>query len=338
LTITSSDDPTEDNTLAYAAITLCANPLQGAPPQWQELVAWRNGTLDNTRSAEVLSHVANNPACFQQWLDVAEAQSWVAEESRLAIEADAAEPIGTSERKTFASSPYSTSNAPGVTSGPARFIQALRSFFQQPLPVYGGAFAAVIVAVLVAPLLRTGDGLSLQQQLDRSTDAFISEGAGFAGSPPAGRNTRSLAGLFDELSINDVERLHVLTGQQHFLDKLQLASGAPVADAWQDWFAELPSEGADCAAATDSTHCLDVADELQMLGQWSLMNAAACSLRDMNIPASDFWSEQYEIYDTIRALPGVMQSQEFAAVLPALDPRTQDALCAIANAVIAASR
>jgi len=358
---TDPDNPTDENVVAYAAVTLCGNSSKGSAPQWEELCAWREGVLDSKRSAEVLSHVANDPACFQQWLDIAEAERWVEEEAQFAEQSRSASTLTSYASKLSpSSSPVSTSTAdrsPEAKSLLVRGVQALRNLFQQPLPVYGGAFVAAALAVLIVPLLRTADELSLQQQLARSTDAYMSlqqqlarstdayimAGNGITGAPPIGRSTRSLAGLFDDLSVNDVEQLHVQTGQRLFLEKLQSAQEAeqPVADAWQDWLAGLPAESVDCTRAIDPSHCEKVAEDFQLLGQWSLMNAAACNTlnnQGVKILQTDFWPEQYAIYETIRSLQTLTASSLFAAQLPAMEPPAPEALCAITNSVLAASR
>jgi len=83
---TEPDKRTEENVLAYTALTLCGNPIQGSSPQWHELAAWREGTLSEQHALEVLSHVAYDPGCFQQWLDIVDAESWVAEKVYLSRE------------------------------------------------------------------------------------------------------------------------------------------------------------------------------------------------------------------------------------------------------------
>ncbi|MFK7996273.1 MAG: hypothetical protein AB8B87_19195 [Granulosicoccus sp.] len=341
------DNPTEENMLAYAAIALFGNSAKGAVPQWQELAAWRQGTLDSKRSDEVLSHVANDPAYFQQWLDIAEAESWIEEEARIANESPSTvtDPLTNTspESSNKSEAKKVANNAAATKSLVSRFTQAIHALFQQPLPVYGGAFAAVLLAVLIAPLLQTGDGLSLQSQLDRSTDTYISTGNGLTGAPPVGSITRQLSGLFDELSKNEVEQYHVQKGIQTFYEKLQDTQNiqTPLNDAWQDWLARLPAESLDCNIAVDPSHCRTAAEDLQLLGQWSLMNVAACNLRAeqaATVLQTEFLTEQYSVYAQIQSLPVTSQSLVFARVLPVLKSQSPEALCAIANAVLAASQ
>ncbi|MFK7861768.1 MAG: hypothetical protein AB8B64_23330 [Granulosicoccus sp.] len=331
------DKSIEENVIAYTAITLCGNPPVGAAPQWHELTAWREGTLSTQRSAEVLSHVANDPVYFQQWLDIAEAESFVAEEahSQNASRVNDARTTQAAQSEAHQSSPASKLLS--------KFVRSFRGLFQQPLPVYGGAFAAVILAVVVAPMLRTGPVLSLQQQLTQSTDAYIEAGNGLTGQPPVARAIRSLGGLFDDLSVSEVEQIHLQTGQKRFYEQLLSATGSQqlVSSAWQEWLEELSATAVDCTQAADPEHCLAVADDFQLLGQWSLMNSAACdtlTTDGSDVMEPDFWTEQYVMYENLQSLPGVAQSARFASLLPSLGTQAPESLCTIANSVLAASQ
>ncbi len=338
-----SDDNPEDNALAYAAISLCGNQTRGSAPQWHELAAWHKGTLEPARTAEVLSHVANDPDCFQQWLDLVEAESWIDEESlsestlsNTAIDAasQTTEHSSTSSRRLGAAS---------ATSVFSKVRTLLAGIFQQPLPVYGGAFAAVMLAVLVAPLLNTGQALTLQQQMDRSLDTYIDSGIALGGSPPVERSTRNLGGLFDELSVNDVERRYIQSGMLQFSQRLnnESTNGQPTSDQWTNLLDEIPGDSVDCNQAIDATHCINVADEFTLLGQWALMNAAACHTllsEDSQVVSAGFWSEQYKLYQSLIEQPGIAQSQVLSQQLTKLPVQSPQALCTMATAVISASQ
>ena len=329
-----------DNGLAFAAVSLCANTLQGNSPEWHELAAWRAGTLPEPRASEVLSHVANDPDCFQQWLDIAEAQTWAEEEALNSATPSLQESMAASQvsdADTLAAHPAdsnrSTSNAPSLMS---KALDSLRSLFQQPLPVYGGAIAAVMLAVLLAPLLQTGNGLSLQQQLDRSMDTYIGSGQGYLGAPPPPRNTRTLGGLLDDLTTSNVERMHFQFGMHQFNEQLQGSASAPlsISTEWQTLLATLPRESIDCSTAADTEHCASVAPEFKQLGQWSLMNVAACqtlSAQGQAVAGDDYWSTQYTVYEQMRTLPSVTQSQLFGSLLPALPQPEPESLCSMSQ-------
>ena len=348
---TDQTDDADDNRLAFAAVSLFGNTPKGKAPQWHELAAWRAGILPDARAGEVLSYVANDPACFQQWLDIAEAEAWAQEEALTDIhmrgnlpEIESTIADNVSENNAMGSSPAERNRTITDTSSlKSKVIDLLRSLFQQPLPVYGGAFAAVMAAVLLVPLLQTGDGLSLQQQLDRSMDTYIESSQGYLGNPPLPRRTRALSGLFDELNTSDVERLQFQFGMHQFNQQLQQLPAAQVSmnDDWQAWLAALPEESVDCDTATDAAHCGAVATDFQQLGQWSLMNAAACqtsSIQGQAAADGDYWSAQYALYDRMRALPSVSRSQIFSSLLPELQQPEPGSLCAIVASIVAAGQ
>ena len=344
--MTDTEHPSDasDNRFAFAAVSLCGNTPKGSAPQWHEVAAFRAGTLPEDRASEVLSHIANDPACFQQWLDIAEAEAWAEEEALTDIDLPAEEPLisGQPGGAGNVALPAADRNheVTGTPSFASKVSDTLHSLFKQPLPVYGGAFAAVVLAVLLAPLLPTGSGPSLQQQLDRSMDTYIETGQGYLGAPPPPRNTRSMSGLFDELSNSDVERLHFRYGMYQFNQNLKQAPAAqaPMNPEWQTWLAELPDAAVDCNTTADATHCDSTATDYQQLGQWSLMNAAACNILSTPEQAAlseDYWPEQYELYEQFRALPSVTQSQIFSPLIPELQQPAPATMCAIVTALVA---
>ncbi len=344
---TDHQGDTDDNRLALAAVSLCANAPQGDSPEWHELAAWRAGTLPEPRASEVLSHVANDPACFQQWLDIAEAEAWAAEEALTAANQSSSDTAATSHASDTGNTAFApTDRARPSTNAPSlmnKALDSIRSLFQQPMPVYGAAFAAVMLAVLLAPLLQTGNGLSLQQQLDRSMDTYIESGQGYIGTPPPSRNTRKLGGLFEDLSTSDIEQLNFQFGMHQFNEHLQQSDSAQssMSTQWQSLLANLPNESVDCSTAVDTEHCTSVAPYFQQLGQWSLMNAAACqthSAQDHATQVDDYWLAQYTIYEQMRVLPSLTRSQVFGPLLAELPQSTPESLCPIVTSIVAAGR
>ncbi len=343
------DDNLDDNGLAYAAISLCGNQPHGEAPQWHELTAWHEGTLAPLRSEQVLSHIANDPACFQQWLDVVEAQSWVEEEALLANTATTPDDAAQSTTNTDKASPYSSPPVRPATPSNDSMVSKIRSLlaglFQQPLPVYGGAFAAILVAVLVVPLLNTGQAPTLQQQMDRSMDTYIQSRSSLTGSPPAARSTRGLGGLFDELSVNDVERGYLQSGMLQFNQQLvrDNDTGQSTSEAWQALLSELSDEPVNCDQAIDSEHCVAVAEEFTQLGQWAIMNVAACqtvasTATDSPLFDDEFWSDQYALYQSLIGQTTIANSQLLGQSLSVLSVQSTEALCNIASTVISASQ
>ena len=244
----NNTDSKDDNALAYAGVSLFANESRGEVPQWHELSAWRNGLLPEDRSAEVLSHVANDPDYFQQWLDIVEAEHWIEEQSSVDTVSQAPE-LSVQSQAASSSKQSDTTTSLGNTLNSA--VRWFRSLFDQPLTVYGGALAAIMLAVLIVPLMRESEVLTLQQQVDRSLDTYIDTQAGLPTSTPAGRSTRNLGGLVDDLSPADVAR-------QHFQYGLHLAAqtiGTDDSALWQAWSEDLQTTPLDCDAASDTGDC-----------------------------------------------------------------------------------
>ena len=323
-------DKQTDNALAYAAVSLLGNATQGSKPEWHELSAWRAGTLSAERSAQVLSHVANDPDYFQQWLDMVEAEQWVEEESAALQLSEAASTQSTVDTdRTGAAQPTN-----GSESGFATVLSSAKGFllslFQQPLPVYGGAMAAIMLAVLIAPLMRQSNTLTLQQQLDRSLDSYVDTHASLPTAVPIARNTRALDGLFDELSNTEIERQYFQQG----LRKSAVTLGANGNSEWQDWLTNLNADSVDCGNAIDSAHCENVADDIDTLGQWTLLGYAACQ-QGVQRSSDDFWSEQYALYERFSQQTTSAGSELFAPLLNPLDTQTPEALCANINQLLA---
>jgi len=306
-----------DNALAVAAISLFANDTKGAEPEWHEIHAWREGKLSAERSAEVLSYVANNPDTFQQWLDLAEAESWVDEEQLAANE---------STRDTDA-----TKNPTGMLQGVKGWLASL---VKLPLPVYGGAIAAIFMAVLVIPLMQTGN-LDPQQQLDESMMSFLDLETELPAAP-AKLTSRSLEGMFDDLSNTDVERHQFQFGLKRFSEALTESRKAP----WTDWISDLPSEPVDCTKAVDSEYCATSAPTIAALGQWTMLNYAACNTSTAKGISNDdaYWAGQSALFNQLREQPGATQSTLFSPSLDKLDASTSVAICLRMESLMAAGQ
>jgi len=296
-----------DNAIAMAAIGLFANEPKGSPPEWHEIHAWREGQLSAERSAEVLSHVANNPDIFQQWLDLADAESWVDDEQTTAANESSL---------NSAASNTPTSLWQGAKSW-------LASLIKLPLPVYGGAIAAILMAVITVPLMQTGN-INPQQQLDESMMSFPDLENALPGAH-AQLATRSLENIFDELSNTDVERHQFQFGLRRFSDALTASRKAP----WTDWITSLPSEPVDCGKAIDGEFCKTSAPALAALGQWTMLNYAACNTSSAKSIANDdvFWAGQSNLFNQLREQLGATQSTLFSPSLDKLDANTSVAIC-----------
>lgn len=304
-----------DNATAYAGVSLFGNHPAGPPPQWHELTAWRSGKLPEERATQILSHVANDPEFFQQWLDLVEAENWAAEEA-----------ASTQSDKAVHAAPAKASRSFSAD----KLRQWLGSLFDQPLPVYGGAFAAVLLAVLIVPMMQQS-GNPLQQQLDSSLDLYRSTDAGLPAQPPASRQTRRLSGLFDKLSAPEVEQAHFQRGLRLSAEAL----GSDLAAPWQTWTTELPGSPLDCENAVEPGDCEGSRDDLTALGQWSLLAYAACEANPQAIADTKvFWQAQLSLYEELSQRPQLAHSQAFGNVLSIQASSQPDSLCERAAALL----
>ncbi len=198
--------PLDENELAYAALSLFSNKVRGSTPDWAEIEAWHTKALPDDRAAEVLSHVANDATCFQQWLDICEAAEWVEQETRASA---------TAKSIQASSTPASLKD---------RVQHWFSSLFGQPLPVYAAGFAALFLAVLVVPLLQ--DGGNLQQRLDDSFELYMAAPPAGKISAPLPRKTRSLGNLLDAVTPVKIEQHYFSQGLRQALSRLQSAPDA----------------------------------------------------------------------------------------------------------------
>ena len=333
------NDISEENALSYAAIVLFRNHAHGPAPQWHELAALHAGSLQPPRSDEVLSHVANDPDYFQQWLDLSEAEFWVEDEMNATHEL----------KKSASDSPIKATDSTALPSQHNAYssaifsqVSSLRTLFNKPLPVYGGAFAAMLLAVLIIPLLQNSAAHSLQQRVNRSMDSYIQTNGRLAGDAPTVRTTRNMSDLFDEISVSDVERQYVQNGMRSFGEQLHPAETEDhtTDNTWIPFLSELEAAAPDCDIAIEQMHCIEVADNFRLLGQWTMLNTAACqSIESGNriILNTDFWSVQYALYDELRVLPDISSSMIFAPRLTALTEKTPTVLCQKIRTVLSAT-
>lgn len=313
-------DNDNDNAIAYAGVSLFGNRTEGPPPQWHELSAWRSGTLPEKRATQILSHVANDPEYFQHLLDLVEAEQWSAEE---AAGAQADSVIDSKPSK--ASTSFSTD----------RLRHWLGSVFHQPLPVYGGAIAAVLLAVLVVPMMQQADS-QLHQQLDDNLDLYRNSDLGLPAQPPMDRRTRQLSGLFESLSTVEVEQAHF----QHGMRLSAEALGSEAVSPWLAWTTDLPHEALDCKTALEIEQCQASRDDLTALGQWTLLAYAACQTRTQNsnqtaiVDANVFWQAQLSLYEQLSQRPPLMQSTLFSPLLNTPLANASESLCERAQALL----
>lgn len=355
------DDNQDENALAWAAVSLLGNEPVGDKPQWHEISAWRAGTLPELRSREVLSHIANDPEYFQQWLDLAEAQQWLEEEQThstlshatdtAAMNETAADPAmhtppGSEEsaddpKRDHEARPdgdkYSTATPISQPRKPRssiieRFRGWLADSFQQPMPVYGGALAAVVLAVLIAPLLRHSTP-DMQPLLDDGYQLYLQQAGALPGEPLLARNTRSLTGLLDTMSDTEVEQALFQYGLRLSAEAL----GSDTVANWQAWTRELPDDMPDCSLAQHPDICSSKRDSVTALGQWSLLAHAACQpTARASLDEDSFWQAQYSLHDQFLQDSVLTESEIFGEMLQKLNPASSNTLCQQAQVLLSA--
>lgn len=318
----------DDSELVYSALTLFANSTRGEKPDWQDLEEFRARSLPPERSAEVLSHVANDPDCFQQWLDLSEASLWLDAEEQ-GVDADSvAEPAV--ETKSDVLPARTRPSEPTVTGAVTRWLQSLLTL---PAPVYAGAMAAVLVAVLVVPLLQSPDVQNLSAGVDRTLDSYRALSGTAAVDAPIRRSTRRMDGLVETLPLATVERMYFEQGLQTSLGRLL---DSPTS-AWRDWSGSLHTDTPDCAASADVRACQDIAEDARTLGEWTLITWFACR-QPVMVDSGSFWDEQIELYQAFRARDSLRESASFADAFSVSRPDDAVSLCKAVESLMSVSR
>lgn len=296
--------PLNENEIAFTALSLFRNRAHGVKPDWFEIEAWQQKTLSDARAEEVLSHIANDAECFQQWLDICEASDWLEQN---------AQQVETKNSPETAVSPTSPGESPKGW---------LASLFGQPLPVYAAGFAALFLAVLVAPLLRNED--NLQQRLNQSYERYMAAPPGAGIASPLPRQTRTLGNLFDQLTDAGIEQNYFSQGIRQGLAKLQATPDS----SWIRWLETQPADGPDCAKANDENKCLSVAEDYNTIGQWALVVYYACQGDLMDSASSQkFWQQQYELYLDLQKLPAMENSQVLKPVMADHQGQDKESVC-----------
>lgn len=305
-------DSLSDNEVAFAALQLFGNTPVGAEPDWQEIYDWHMQILDESRAEQVLSHVANNPDCFQQWQDICEAEQYV--------ELTAAESLATDEHaqvqkvaepgSTYTGSATNTQTneqaAPHKRPAAWDLVGWLRhgakAVAGKPMPALGGAVAATVLAVLIVPKLLTPTPANVNEMLQNSFEQYRALGAPLPSTAPATLTTRSMAGVLGDMANEDVEIHQIAFGYRTAFSTLHGTDNVQ----WRPWFESLPEKAIDCALASDTDRCAASQNEFEQLGQWGLLNMLACE--SASSMSNTFWTEQATLYVALRSRDSVAQS------------------------------
>ncbi|MBX2835231.1 MAG: hypothetical protein KTR35_00170 [Gammaproteobacteria bacterium] len=318
-------DSLTDNEVAFSAINLFCNKPIGPAPDWQELEDFRAHRLSSERMAEILSHVANDPEQFQQWQDLKDASDWVAieQDEELAKSAELTAPL------TDLQQAKQRNSSPSV----GQWLSGLwDSVMGQPTMAFGGAAAALALAVLVVPSLLRSPDASLDELLETTFDTYIGSGVTLPAETLVPRVTRSTGLVIGEPSTEEVARHHLQLGMQKAF--LRLSSNPN--DTWSDWAEELPVEAMDCATTSEPESCQAAADDHLSLGNWALMSYFACSQGTVGT-GDDFWQSQLKIYQGFEARTSVTDSAIVNSVFGSRSaPVSQQELCTAVTEIMKA--
>lgn len=305
----SNDDSIKDSAAAYIALDVMRNPPVGPKPDWAELQAYREGELDETRRAEVLSHIANDADVHQQWLDLSEADHWLANPQNQTEQNRVAEP----------------SSSGGLL---ARFA----AWFTPVRTTLAGVGAMALAAIAIIPSLLQQTALTAPAQFDLSAERYLAI-ATVRPEAPRVRPTRSV-GLVGPLTNHQIEKSYVLVGFRSVVQK----TAKPESASWSIWLDNTPGDFPDCSTATDAAYCSEIAEDAQMLGQWSMLTWFVCN-QEITLPAGDsFWKSQSALWKTLRTTHGFAESSEFAKELTTLDGTGSIELCARTDRVMRLAR
>jgi len=294
--MTESNNDTHN---AYIALDAMRNPTRGAAPDWDELQSYRDGGLTASRREEVLSHIANNADVHQQWLDLAEAEHWLANPANQTSAANAA------------------NNRAQSTS----WRERISDWLSPGKTVFGGAAAMAVAAVVLVPMMVQQGALTASQQFDMSAERYAALAAATPTEAPRALKTKNIG--VGPLSAVQVEKDYVLVGLRSVVQETVQADSKE----WVAWLANTAGELPNCDRAIDKDHCGAVAEDAQLLGQWTMLTWFGCRQLD-SMPAGDeFWSSQTAMWNTLRANGSLVADGGVVTELTALDGTGTIELC-----------
>jgi len=233
-------DPS-DLRLAEIALLFGRTKTQGAPPDLLELDRLIAGQIDEMRAAEIRSHIAADPACFEQWRSLLEAQQWLDEYG-----SDAAE------------DPGSTVSIKPVNQGVTNVVDIIKGVVD--VRWVGLAAAAVFVAVVALPALQVTP-FSFDDEYDR----YQSLGAPVPASP-------WLVGTTKQLQAPHQELLAFRSGVSDAIQQIQAYQNS----GWSNWLERLPPAENNPCASSSADDCTPVIEKMVNAGHWSVLTHATC--------------------------------------------------------------
>lgn len=320
----SGVDPS-DSAMAIAGLTLCKNATRGRAPEFHEIEDWQEGRLSETRSAEVMSYIANDPEYFQMWSDICEAHSYAIEEQNEAIWQSNAE----ASSATLADTPGTRVDGSRV-DGNTGWLAKLRDSFT--MPQLAGAMAAVLGALIIIPLFTPDSGLSVDGYYEHSLERYLESGAAMQLQAPSAKATKGLAEVLGDAAVQQPDRYNARFGLKRVASEMLAKQSPQDEDAWQAWLETLPSELLDCSSQPDSEACVQNADTFQAAGSWTLLTHAQC--QQDGLSRKHFHDEDLVLFNTLKDNEAIQSSDILSSTFTSGASESLESLCASAATLI----
>jgi len=210
-----------------------------------------------------------------------------------------------------------------------------KALLGQPLPAIGGAVAATVLAVVIVPKLLNAPTANPGDLINSSLAQYSALGAPLPQTALSARTTRSLAGVLGNLSDEDVEKHQLNFGFKQAFDAINTDNRALENNdellQWMPWLESLPDAAVDCTLASDQQHCENIDADIQILGQWALVNQLACTTA-AEVP-DDFTVSQT---DTIAVLKNIESLKTSELVTPLIEGQIKEPaeVCSLAQSLI----
>jgi len=293
---------------AYIALATLRNPTRGDAPDWSELQAFRDGELSGQRRDEVLSHIANDPDVHQQWLDLSEAEHWVA-------------------------NPQNQPQAFMASADKPSLMQRFRAWLSPGYTALAGVGAMAVAAIAIVPSLVQQTASAPQDQFGLSAERYAAIAAAAPTDAPRVRPTRNI-GVIGPLSDEQVEKAYVLAGLRTVVQD----TVKPQSAQWDLWLESTPGELPDCAQASNTSYCTEVSQDAQLLGQWTMLTWFGCRQQEA-IPAGDeFWQTQGAAWNGLSRNSRFDPAGPFAKELTPVGKNGNLELCNRADSIQAMAR
>lgn len=254
----NSDELNKEQRLAMIGVALAYSEPQGEAPTLFEIDQWRSGLVSGDRGDEILSYIANDHMYFKHWQDLCESQEW--------LDADAeAQKQGSSSVADVARDTATTApgqmpvQQTGEVGGFRKWMAAANS------PRFLGAVAAGVFGLLILPQFIMAPS-SPYGPVDDLYDQYRGLGVSQPAAPWVPGTTKTL-------SAGPVDLQTFRSGVADAIDRLAL----PADKRWAQWIDSLSSAGDNPCGAPDNELCTPAAEQLQALGQWSVLTHVACA-------------------------------------------------------------